>query len=504
MSEPILGTLEVKDTAGANIRVTINGDDADITAGGKGQDGDLVLRDASDKERIRIGHIKEFLASPGAPQPTLVADYWGVVVRTSQGQKKLIQLGAMGPQSGTPQIAAPQVTAIVGDDDLAGSLTVKKGQGNVNAASFDKHGAKLNGNLEIKNGNGKVIVIVDSEAAQFILQGADGKPIMSVDGIQLKLGDGQVALSNVSGGAALGGYGKFGALLLRDKDNNDIIVLDGGAANLRLGGNNTAGGDIALFPKNAAAEDLKSFTKAIIHLDGNAGNIFLRQDGKNRVTLDAVNGNLHVGGNGAKGDLFLYPDSVADPFNNNTDGNNASIHLDGSANGRIIVRKLVEAPPDNPFGIFYQDAIVVDGNTGDITLANGDCAEDFEVVNFDEATPGTVMVMQDAERLRPSNHAYDKKVAGIVSGAGKGAGIVLGREPGTTRRRPIALAGRVNCKVDAQYGAVEVGDLLTTSWTPGHAMKVLDERAAFGAVIGKALAPLVKGQKLLPVLVALQ
>jgi len=95
--------------------------------------------------------------------------------------------------------------------------------------------------------------------------------------------------------------------------------------------------------------------------------------------------------------------------------------------------------------------------------------------------------------------------AGIVSGAGAlKPGIVLGRDGVAGRSRPIALAGRVNCQVDARYGPVEVGSLLTTSSTPGHAMRAVDERRAFGAVIGKALAPLSAGQALVPILVALQ
>jgi hypothetical protein len=58
--------------------------------------------------------------------------------------------------------------------------------------------------------------------------------------------------------------------------------------------------------------------------------------------------------------------------------------------------------------------------------------------------------------------------------------------------------------VDAQYSAVETGDLLTTSPTPGHAMKAHDQAKAFGAVIGKALRPLAAGQSLIPILIALQ
>ncbi len=51
---------------------------------------------------------------------------------------------------------------------------------------------------------------------------------------------------------------------------------------------------------------------------------------------------------------------------------------------------------------------------------------------------------------------------------------------------------------------IEIGDLLTTSATPGHAMKATDPHKAFGAVIGKALRPLDRGQGLIPVLIALQ
>ena len=45
--------------------------------------------------------------------------------------------------------------------------------------------------------------------------------------------------------------------------------------------------------------------------------------------------------------------------------------------------------------------------------------------------------------------------------------------------------------------------LLTTSATPGHAMKAENLRA-FGAVIGKAMEGLESGQGLIPILVALQ
>jgi hypothetical protein len=62
----------------------------------------------------------------------------------------------------------------------------------------------------------------------------------------------------------------------------------------------------------------------------------------------------------------------------------------------------------------------------------------------------------------------------------------------------------VECQVDANFAPIEVGDLLTTSATPGFAMKATDRQRSFGAVIGKALRPLDSGRRLIPVLVALQ
>jgi hypothetical protein len=61
------------------------------------------------------------------------------------------------------------------------------------------------------------------------------------------------------------------------------------------------------------------------------------------------------------------------------------------------------------------------------------------------------------------------------------------------------LMGKVCCKVDASYGAIAVGDLLTTSPTSGHAMKVSDPVKAFGGVIGKALGILAEGRGVVPI-----
>jgi hypothetical protein len=143
--------------------------------------------------------------------------------------------------------------------------------------------------------------------------------------------------------------------------------------------------------------------------------------------------------------------------------------------------------------------------SGDLRLTNADGAEEFDIAEAEPVDPGTVMVLDEDGALRQSDAAYDKRVAGIVSGAGDyQPALVLDRQPQRSNRQPIALFGKVFCKVDASYGGVAIGDLLTTSPTPGHAMKADDPLKAFGAVIGKALRPLRDGQGLIPVLVALQ
>jgi hypothetical protein len=144
--------------------------------------------------------------------------------------------------------------------------------------------------------------------------------------------------------------------------------------------------------------------------------------------------------------------------------------------------------------------------SGDIFLAGGaDGAEDFDIVNLEKIEPGSVMVIDDLGKLEEANRPYDKRVAGVISGAGNfKPAITLDKQPSNLNRQPIALLGKVYCKVDAEYSSIEVGDLLTTSPTIGHAMKVIDPLKAFGAVIGKALCSIKSGRGLIAILVTLQ
>jgi hypothetical protein len=157
---------------------------------------------------------------------------------------------------------------------------------------------------------------------------------------------------------------------------------------------------------------------------------------------------------------------------------------------------------------FKGNVAVLSRATGDLILELGeglDYAEGFDVSQEQQIRPGTVLVIDPDHpgELAVSERSYDRRVAGIVAGArGLGSGVRLGAD---RYEYDVALAGRVYCYVDATEAAVEPGDLLTTSARPGYAMKVTDHDRAQGAILGKAMGRLEKGQRgLILVLVTLQ
>jgi hypothetical protein len=143
-------------------------------------------------------------------------------------------------------------------------------------------------------------------------------------------------------------------------------------------------------------------------------------------------------------------------------------------------------------------------------LGGADLAEPFDVAapaSGDEIRPGMVVVIDEQHPgdLRLADQPYDGKVAGVISGAnGLEPGMVMKSEGHADGKHPVAMTGRVWVYVDADLASVRPGDLLTTSATPGHAMKATDHGRAFGAVIGKAMTELKDGKGLVLVLVNLQ
>ena len=142
-----------------------------------------------------------------------------------------------------------------------------------------------------------------------------------------------------------------------------------------------------------------------------------------------------------------------------------------------------------------------------LQIMGADLAEKFPTSESETVEPGTVMEIDPhgQGQLRIARGAYNRRVAGVVSGAGDlPAGAVLGHLPGNEDAPPVALSGRVWVRCDARDQAIEVGDLLTTTDLPGHAMRAADHVRAQGAIIGKAMTGLDAGQGLVLVLVSLQ
>ncbi|MCA9405382.1 MAG: hypothetical protein KC684_02510 [Candidatus Omnitrophica bacterium] len=123
-----------------------------------------------------------------------------------------------------------------------------------------------------------------------------------------------------------------------------------------------------------------------------------------------------------------------------------------------------------------------------------DLAEEFQASEI--VSPGDVLIIDhtNPDQLKKSHTAYDHHAIGVVSLSP--AGVLKSQRlelaPGTFTdinkdSVPVALTGRVLCNVSLENGNIQPGDLLTTSSTPGYAMKSTDKHKAFGAIIGKAL-----------------
>ena len=163
---------------------------------------------------------------------------------------------------------------------------------------------------------------------------------------------------------------------------------------------------------------------------------------------------------------------------------------------------------------YFQGAVTINGiaTAHKVNIIGGsDVAEPYRIAAFRGIAPKAGMVVtidpDRVGRMRVATKAYDRTVSGIISGAN-------GIEPGITLTQkgtvadgslPVASMGRVWALCDANAGgAIRAGDLLTTSATPGHAMKAKNGNRASGAILGKAMSSLTQGRGLVLVLVTLQ
>ena len=168
----------------------------------------------------------------------------------------------------------------------------------------------------------------------------------------------------------------------------------------------------------------------------------------------------------------------------------------------------------------------------------GEALEEGDVVVIASAQAGASYGLRGnipIPEVDPATEAYDRRVCGIVSQVRGEMGLPEDAPKRRSRKAPplnelelkrfsdpdidelghakvkpgqvgemVTLGAFSHCKVDARFGPIEVGDLLTTSPTKGHAQKALEPERAIGAIIGKALAAVPKGRAKIPVIVLLQ
>jgi hypothetical protein len=127
--------------------------------------------------------------------------------------------------------------------------------------------------------------------------------------------------------------------------------------------------------------------------------------------------------------------------------------------------------------------------------------------------PGDVLVVSAKApgEVEKTSRPYDQRLAGVYSTR---PGVLGADKNGISRvdadELPVAIVGIVPTKVSTENGPIRVGDLLTTSSTPGYGMRASPVRFGkarvyrTGAILGKALEPLSKGKGVIKVLVTLR
>jgi hypothetical protein len=269
-----------------------------------------------------------------------------------------------------------------------------------------------------------------------------------------------------------------------------------------LGGTDGTGGRLALRrlqdPDSTATNAVRL---SAAHSDYSGGVIeVFDNNGDQRIVLSGESQTGAITVTGYNGHQVRLSSDGNPSISINRSDSGAGVFINGFADGGQV--KLNSATEQNVISLDAEDGKIT---TKVLEITGADLAEKFPT--SEEVRPGMVAAIdpENPGQLCLARGAYNRCVAGVVSGANDfSAGAILGNQPGQENAPAVALTGRVWCWCDASSGAIGPGDLLTTSGTPGHAMKVIDYPKAQGAIIGKAMSSLEEGRGLVLVLVGLQ
>jgi hypothetical protein len=175
------------------------------------------------------------------------------------------------------------------------------------------------------------------------------------------------------------------------------------------------------------------------------------------------------------------------------------------AGGNILVGSVSQNPDVTVFRVDGAGTVYADGG---FQPSGADFAESMAVTgDRGNYAAGDLLVIDPSanRRLALAQQPYSTLVAGIYSTKpGMLGSTRKAAEAPAKDEVPLAVVGIVPCKVTAENGPIQVGDLLVTSSAPGHAMKGTDRGRLVGAVVGKALEPLLGSEGVIQVLVTLQ
>ena len=386
---------------------------------------------------------------------------------------------------------AANLLQLFGDDGLEnarlwgpgyGELVLRNSLANNAAAVTLTAQGSTGGRLSLNNTNGSGRAILEGEntGGLLTLYTADGNLGAALYGNEGQ-GSGALSLRNTNGSPRLRAYGgpNSGLLELYDADGTETVSVDGaangnivlrqgdGSVGLGMSANNgTGGGGVSIY------RDDGTFAGQMTVADAT------RRDGFWGITKG--NGNWGITARGQ----------------NSATGGGAMYFYDSAGAATVVI----DADSANEGHIWTQVLTITGGS---------DLSENFDVnAEKDELQSGMIVSIdpKNPGELVLAREAYDAKVAGVISGAGGVKPGMLMSQKGSVAdgKHPVALTGRVYCHVDASHGAIEPGDMITTSTTPGHGMKATSRDRAFGSIVGKAMTGLAEGKGLVLVLVNLQ
>lgn len=223
-------------------------------------------------------------------------------------------------------------------------------------------------------------------------------------------------------------------------------------------------------------------------------------------------------GSGTGGEIELYMGNKPSPSDSGSGFRTLELQASETANTGSQIN-LYKA--DGTLGISLDGDFLGLGRviTQEIEVTGGDLAEFFKVnpgnAHNNQLRPGVLLSIDESNPgdMIMTTEAYDRKIAGIISGAnGVKPGLLMSGSLAEEEERasvqanqfPIALAGKVYVYANTENGIIQAGDMLTSSSVPGYAMKVTDYERAQGAIIGKAMTSLESGNGFVLVLVTLK